>query len=194
MNVLIIPEDFRKDQYLLKPLFSRLFSTLGRPSIHVRICQNPLLGSVWEALKVERLTEILERYEGKIDIFVLCIDRDGDPHRRQRLDRLEREFERTHTFLAENAWEEVETWTLAGLTLPGAWRWADVRGSVHVKEEYFEIFARQRGVADTPDGGRRELGAEAARRIDAIRQKCPEDFDALAQRLEAHIRTSGASV
>ena len=36
MNVLIIPEDFRKDQYLLKPLFSRLFSTLGRPSIHVR--------------------------------------------------------------------------------------------------------------------------------------------------------------
>ena len=24
MNILIIPEDFRKDQYMLKPLFSRL--------------------------------------------------------------------------------------------------------------------------------------------------------------------------
>ena len=26
MRVLVIPEDFRKDQYLLKPLFQRLFS------------------------------------------------------------------------------------------------------------------------------------------------------------------------
>ena len=25
MKVMIIPEDFRKDQYILKPLFSRLF-------------------------------------------------------------------------------------------------------------------------------------------------------------------------
>ena len=29
------------------------------------------------------------------------------------------------------------------------------------------------------------LGEQAARRIEAIRQKCPEDFDALARRLEA---------
>ena len=27
MKVLLIPEDFRKDQYILKPLFSRLLKT-----------------------------------------------------------------------------------------------------------------------------------------------------------------------
>ena len=29
MNVLIIPEDFRNDQYILKPLFVRLFKKIG---------------------------------------------------------------------------------------------------------------------------------------------------------------------
>jgi hypothetical protein len=33
-------------------------------------------------------------------------------------------------------------------------------------------------------GGREILGEKASRRINAIRQKCPEDFDALARRLE----------
>jgi hypothetical protein len=35
MNVLIIPEDFRKDQYLLLPLFTRLFSLIGKPRARV---------------------------------------------------------------------------------------------------------------------------------------------------------------
>ena len=38
-----------------------------------------------------------------------------------------------------------------------------------------------------PDEGRKALGEEAARNIPAIRQKCPEDFDALAQRLATFI-------
>ena len=29
MNILVIPEDFRKDQYILKPLVFRLFRRLG---------------------------------------------------------------------------------------------------------------------------------------------------------------------
>ncbi len=37
MNVLVIPEDFRKDQYLLKPLFTRLFSEIGRPRARVEV-------------------------------------------------------------------------------------------------------------------------------------------------------------
>lgn len=90
-----------------------------------------------------------------------------------------------HTFLAENAWEEIETWALAGLDLPKGWRWPDVRGEVHVKERYFDVLAHERSVADGPGGGRKALGEEAARNILAIRGKCPEDFDALAQRLEA---------
>ena len=89
-------------------------------------------------------------------------------------------------FLGAEAWEEVETWVLAGLTLP--WNWADVRAEIHVKERYFDELARQRGLRGGPDGGRSELAEEAARRIDGIRQKCPQDFDALAQRIEAIVR------
>ena len=184
MNVLVVPEDFRKDQYLLKPLFRRLFRELGKQSAHVEVCLDPLLGGIGEALKSERLAEVVDQYQGMVDVFVLCVDRDGERGRRTRLDTIEEEFGAVRPFLAENAWEELETWTLAGLELPSKWRWSDVRSEVSVKERYFDELARERGVADAPGGGRRPLGEEAARRIDAIRQKCPEDFDALARRLE----------
>ena len=185
MRVLVIPEDFRNDQYLLKPLFERLFRSIGKPRARVQVCQNPLLGGVDEALKSERIQEVLDQHDGMTDIFILCVDRDGRTGRRTRLDRIEAEFGNDRTFLAENAWEEVETWALAGLKLPGGWRWANVRAEVHVKERYFDVLAEERGVADDPDGGRKTLGEEAARNIPAIRRKCPEDFDALARRLEA---------
>ena len=182
MNVLIIPEDFRKDQYILKPLFTRLVRS--KPSVHILICQDPLLGGVGEALKSERMSEILEKYRGRVDIFILCVDRDGEVGRRQRLDQLESEFRDGPLFLAENAWEELETWVLAGLSLPNNWRWAQVRAERDVKEMYFDVLVRDRNVANQLGGGRDTLGREAARRINAIRQKCPEDFDALARRLE----------
>ena len=185
MNVLIVPEDFRNDQYILKPLFSRLVKSFKRPSVHILICRDPLFGGFGEALKSDRLQEIFERYGGMVDVFILCVDRDGNPGRRQRLDQLEAELGNGLSFLAENAWEEIETWVLAGLDLPNAWQWADVRAEVQVKETYFDPLAVQRGLSDSPGGGRETMGEEASRRIAAIRQKCPEDFDALARRLEA---------
>ena len=39
MNVLIIPEDFRTDQHILKPLFEKLFRDIGKPQAKVRICR-----------------------------------------------------------------------------------------------------------------------------------------------------------
>jgi hypothetical protein len=184
VNVLIIPEDFRKDQYLLGPLFTQLFAQIGKPRARVRVCQDPLLGGIREALDPKRLEEIVERYGGMIQMFILCVDRDGQDGRRRQLDRLETEFGNGRIFVAENAWEELETWALAGLDLPSGWRWADVRADISVKERYFDALAAQRGVADGPGGGRKAFGEESARRIDVIRRKCPEDFDALAKRLE----------
>ena len=105
------------------------------------------------------------------------------------MDQIEDEFRNDRIFLAENAWEEIETWALAGLNLPREWRWADVRAAVDVKERYFKVLAEERGVADGPGGGRKALGEEAARRIDAIRLKCPDDFDGLAQRIETEVAT-----
>ena len=183
MKVLIIPEDFRKDQYILKPLFNKLFQRLGVPAMQVTICREPLLGGVGEALKIERLAEIVGRRRGMFDFFILCVDRDGEVGRRQRLDEIEAHF--GSNFLSVNAWEELETWVLAGLDLPREWRWRDVRAEVHVKEQYFEPLADQRGLAGAAGGGRKALAEEASRHVRAIRRKCPEDFDALALRLQA---------
>ena len=88
MTVLVVPEDFRKDQFILKPLLSRLLASLGKPRATVRICQDPLLGGVEEALKTERIAEIVDRY--RVQVILLCIDRDGNPGRRRRLDQLEK--------------------------------------------------------------------------------------------------------
>ena len=184
MNILVIPEDFRKDQFILKPLFERFFQTIGKSRARVRVCLDPLLGGVGEALKSERIQEVVDQHDGMTDVFILCVDRDGEQGRRTRLNQIEGEFGDNRVFLAENAWEEIETWILAGLNLPREWRWADVRTEVRVKETYFEPLAEQHDVADGPGGGRKALGEKAARRIPAIRQKCPEDFDALARRLE----------
>ncbi len=183
MNALIIPEDFRKDQYILKPLFTRLFRRLVGRSVQVDVCVDPLLGGVTEALKSERIAEIMEANRNMYDLYILCVDRDGVVGRRQRLDDIQREF--GPTFLAENAWEELETWVLAGLDLPREWRWTDVRAEIHVKERFFERLVDLRGLADSTGGGRKALAELASRRIPTIRQKCPEDFDSLAQRLQS---------
>ena len=190
MNVLVIPEDFRNDQYILKPLFARLFQSIGKGHARVRVCRDPLLGGVGEALKSDRIAEVVRKHAGMTNIFILCIDRDGDTNRRQRLDSLQQEFGngQLFLFLAENAWEELETWVLAGLDLPTEWNWKTVRAEVQVKERYFEPLAARRNLSDAPGRGRKPLAEEASRRIGAIRQKCPEDFDALAQRLQAEMK------
>ncbi len=185
MNVLIIPEDSRKDKFILKPLFKSLFRSIGKRRTRIRVCEDPVLGGVHEALKSSRISEIIRRHGGMTQIFILCVDRDGEEGRRQRLQEMEQEFGDARVFLAENAWEEIETWVLAGLDLPVDWNWKTVRAEVQIKERYFEPLVARRGLSDAPGGGRKPLGEEASRRIDAIRQKCPDDFDDLARRLEA---------
>ena len=155
MNVLVIPEDFRKDQHILKPLFTRLFRQIGIPSVKIEILRNPLLGGVTEALKSDKLQQIVDRRQGMFDLFVLCVDRDGQVGRRDRLDDIEREF--GPAFLAANAWEELETWVLAGLDLPPQWRWEERTGEIHVKEQLSNLLATERGLPGTLGGGRSTL-------------------------------------
>ena len=194
MKVFLIPEDSRRDKFILKPLFESLFRSIGKPRTRVRVCENPVLRGVGAAMNVDRLAQIVRRYKGETDIFVLCVDRDGDENRRGRLAELEARLRADRAFFAENAWEELETWVLAGLTLLPGWNWKEVRAEVHVKERYFDVLAEARGVTRSAGRGRKPLAEEAARSIGAIRRKCPEDFDALARRLETHVRTGGASV
>ena len=186
MNVLIVPEDFVKDQYILKPIFERLFGSLRVPNANITVCQDPRFRGVDQATDTQSISEVVDRYRGMIRVLILCVDRDCEEGRRESLDRLEEKFGDGLVFLAENAWQELETWVLAGLNLPSDWRWADVRAEREVKEVYFDVLARDRNVVDRLSGGRDLLAREAARRIGTIRQKCPE-FDDLARRLESAV-------
>ncbi len=188
MNILIIPEDFLKDQFILKPIFVRLIQSFGKTRAKVRVCQEPRLRGVDQALDPQQVSEILERYRGMMDIFILCVDRDNNEHRRRKLDALESNYGGQWVLLAENAWEEIETWLLAGLELPADWIWKEVRAEKDVKERYFELLAEQRGLSETLGGGRKHLGEEAAHQVGLIREKCPDDFDSLARRLEAAVQ------
>lgn len=184
MRVLVIPEDFRKDQYILKPLVEAMLSDAGRPRAKVVVCRDPLLGGISRALSWPAIQEIVERYRGMVDLFLLCVDRDGKAGRRQQLDRLEanaRELlDSTEAlFAAENAWQELEVWVLAGHTLPADWVWNEIRSEIDVKERYFEPFAKVRGLLRAPGGGRRTLALEAAQRFARIRAMCPEDVAVL---------------
>ena len=191
MRVLVIPEDFRKDQYVLKPILTAMLSALDRPKAEIRVCQDPLLGGVSQALSGEKILQIVERYRGMVDLFILCVDRDGVKGRRQRLDQLEAEM-RAHVaagkaLLGENAWQEVEVWALAGHDLPPAWQWKDIRLETNPKEKYFVPFAAKRSLLDEPGEGRRTLAEEAAGRYPRIRQLCPEDVGALENRIRVWI-------
>lgn len=195
MRVLIIPEDFRKDQHVLQPIIAAMLAHLGRPSATVLVCRDPLLGGVSQALKWERIEDIIERYKGMTDLFLLCIDRDGDAHRRARLDHIEKEatlmLPAQRGFFAENAWQEVEVWLLAGHNLPAAWAWQRVRDDLDPKEHYYVPFAQQRGLVDAPAEGRKTLGAEAAHRYSRIRQLCPETAE-LENRIDQWLRQGQA--
>ena len=147
---------------------------------------DPVLRGKVEALKEDRIREIVEQYQGMTDVIILCVDRDGETAVRPRLDAIERNRKGDRAaFLGQEAWEEIETWALAGLKLPPQWRWRTIRSEVQVKEIWFDKLVELRGLADAPGRGRKPLGKEAAAKIGAIRQKCPEDFDRLATRLES---------
>jgi hypothetical protein len=122
-----------------------------------------------------------------VHIFFLVVDRDGNAGRRQALNAIETNavamLTANRAFLAENAWQEVEVWVLAGHDLPTDWAWADIRQEVHAKETYFEPFAALRGLSDEPGGGRKTLAKEAASRYGRIRQLCVDDVATLEERL-----------
>jgi hypothetical protein len=191
MNVFVIPEDFRNDQFVLQPLIKAMIADLGAPTAKVRICTDPLLGGISEALKLENLEGIVRRYRGMVDLFILCVDRDGNTNRRAALDRLEERIGgflgSGRAFFAEHAWQEIEVWVLAGHDLPTDWIWAEIRSEPNPKERYFEPFARSRNVSDGPGGGRKALADAAARRLGRICQLCQEDFAALRGRVSTYI-------
>ena len=184
-RVLIIPEDFVKDEGILTPIIGAMLSAAGKPRAKIEVCHNPRLEGTGQALNKDRIADVVSMYP-MVDLFLLCVDRDGLPGRRQRLDNIEAHVQTVSDkqLLATNAWQEVEVWVLAGIRdLPSGWTWQDVRAEVDLKETYFLPFARQQGLELEPDEGRGKLALRAAANYTRVHNLCPEDIQALQQRI-----------
>lgn len=188
MKVMILPEDFVKDEQVLVPIVKKMMAELGRPKAKVLVCKTPRFHGTGQALKWEWIEQALDRHWGMVDLFLLCVDRDGEAGRRDSLDSIEAKARGKigtgRIFLAEHAWQELEVWVLAGHDLPREWDWDSIRAERHPKERYYLPFAESRGVLDQPGEGRGKLAREAASKYQRIRALCREDV----QNLESRIR------
>lgn len=122
-----------------------------------------------------------------VHLFVLIVDRDGQPGRKQRTDEIETALSaelkpKAKRFLAEVAWQEVEVFILAGLELPANWRWADIRDDADVKDTFFKQLVGLRSTSKYPHDGRKKLMAESIKNWQRIKSRCPEDVVALITR------------
>lgn len=186
INVLVIPEDFRKDQYILDPVIRRIFREVGKPRARINVCKDPLLGGIDQALDWERISEVIDMYP-MVHIFLLIVDRDGKTARRERLNSIEtkalEKLGTARTLIGENAWQEIEVWALASQELPQSWNWRAIRAEEHPKETYFEPHAASRNLQSEPGEGRTTMGREAALNYQRVRSRCTEDVQSLESRL-----------
>jgi len=187
LNVLVIPEDFRKDQYILAPLLRRMFEVIGKPQARIEVCKDPLLGGVDQALKWERVEEVIDMYP-MVDVFLLIVDRDGKEGRRKAIDGIEgkanAKLGEERTLIGENAWQEIEVWALAAQDLPTAWKWQKIQADENPKEIYFEPHAKKRNLTHEPGAGRTTMGREAAANYQRVRSRCKKDIVALEAKLK----------
>lgn len=186
-NVLVIPEDFTKDEHILKPLVEHILEDCGRKA-QVQVCRDPNFQGVQAALNLDRLREVIARYP-MVQLFILFVDRDGKPGRKQRTDEIERTFSvelepEARRFLAEVAWQEVEVFILAGLTLPSYWKWNEIRSDANVKDTFFKKLVLLSGMSKHPHEGRKKLMAESISNWRRIKSRCPEDIVALISRAQ----------
>lgn len=195
MNVLIIPEDPQLDAKILKPIITEMLKAVGKPKARVRVCSNPRLRGVTEALKWSNIEKILKLHP-QVNLFLLCVDRDGEAGRVDQLRKLEIQAKNlldqtTKHFLAENAWQEIEVWALAGHTLPSNWLWQDIQNERDAKEAYFYPFIKVQGLeaVDLPLSYQK-IANEAASRYVRIRQLCPQDIANLEQRIGTWLKAT----
>ncbi len=180
MKVLVIPEDPRLDQYILKPVVERIFADFGK-SPRVTVLSNPRLRGVAEALDAATLADIVATYPMN-NLFLVLVDRDGDGARSAVASA--RELEHSGRLFVCLAIEEIEVWMLAihSETLGISWR--DVREEIHPKERFAHPFLRDRAPRLDPGQGRawamRGLGGQWRGVLD----RCPELKD-LKRRIEA---------
>jgi hypothetical protein len=182
MKVFVIAEDWRLDQYILKPVLQRLFDEV-RANVRIDFCREPFIGGVAQATNHETLTEVFGNYP-HADLFLLILDRDCH---RGRQDALQRCLAHASTsgkvMLGCLAIEEIEVWALALHRENLAEPWESVRRNCHPKETYFEPFADRNGWTSSAGQGRKAAMKNLSGHWRGLKQRCDE-----LQRLQERIR------
>ncbi len=159
MKVLVIPEDPTLDQYILKPIVERLFADLGKTA-RVQVLSKPRLRGIAQALDSTIIADIVQTYP-MIDLFLIMVDRDGDPKRPERAATLEGTQPHLLVCLAI---EEIEVWMLAAHRDTLSDSWSEIRKEHHPKERFAHPFLAERAPKLDPGQGRawamRELGGK----------------------------------
>ncbi len=184
MNVIVIPEDPTYDRHIAQPVIQAMMEWLNKPNATVRLPEGNL-GGTGSALDWSSLEPIVEEYQYLADVFLLCVDRDGDDGRRDSLRHLEEKARAKLTnegfediaFFAVAAQQEIEVWALGGISdlpTPDQYTWEAVRIDPNAKERCFRDYAEHRTLTDRQFEGRKALGEEFAANYKTLRQKCPE--------------------
>jgi len=187
MNLCIVPEDHRDDQYIVKPLFEKLLRESdkvpgGKPQ--VRLYQRTAGIDQIQS----KLSDVALRY-GHYDAIVVAVDRDCEESRRQSveewIDRSDLREVRALTIPCI-AVQEVEIWLLGLYDDRLDPYWKDVRSECSLKEFFFHDFLASYGDERAPGGGRKRLmkqGLEEAS-LSSLLQKC-EELQECLDRIEA---------
>jgi hypothetical protein len=182
-DVLIVPEDFTYNGYILGPLVKRMLSECGRPNAIVIPPKGPQPRG-YEHAKALLRTRYLDLYR-HMNLLLFLPDADGK-ERSAEFRSLEDEADRQGVrLLCCAAKEEVEVWLLAGHRERLRQPWQAIRSDTSVKENVFQPFLHEHGNPKAAGGGRDVLMEQTLTGYRALLQLCPE----LAE-LERRIRES----
>ena len=169
----------RKITARTNPIVTSMLEHVGKPRANVRVCRDPLIAGVNDALDRETIEDVI-RTNPQYDLFLLLVDRDAESHRNERLEAAEANAadvtRQQQVLLAGQAQQEVEVWLLAGQNdLPTDWNWTNVRAERQAKERYYDPYVAQKTRTNSPGGGRKPLGQTAGSNYaNRVRQLCDE--------------------
>ena len=177
LNVLLILEDLRNDQYIALPVVQAIFAELGRPKAKVIPLSNPHVQGHMQAY--EKVANDLEKYRKSHPIWIFLLDIDADHD----VPFLIKKVNATGVRLAcIKIVPEIEAWLLAGFGSElGTWQ--SIRNHHRLKEDIFQPFLSQKKLQQRIGGGRVELMRETLKNWNTVKTRCPE-INELTQQLK----------
>lgn len=191
MKILVIPEDQRLDEHIVKPVIEALVNDIGL-SAQVTVLPEPRLrgaSHVFSEKGVDGngppLLETILAENPMVDCFILVIDRDCD--RDGHVAKVAAREKRYEKLLGCLAVQELEVWMLAlykdELMKEGLVQgWNEVRDECDPKERWAEPLLERLGSAG-PGGGRKRAMRALSGKLKTLMSLC-EEVRELREKLE----------